>query len=433
MNLSKLDQSPLSICYYSPGWPLDSYPNGVVSYVADMYAQLRAMGHSVTILANEVAQGNRDPGVHDLDLARSAPGPVERAIIGLWRRGASHAANRYLYRRSMVSTFRRALAEHGIELFEMEESFGWSRWISETSLVPVCVRLHGPWFLNSQALGFPEDDSYRYRVAEEGRAISEADVITAPSHDVLNRTRAYYGLDLEGAFVTPPPTPPVAPAARWRLAECDPNLVLFIGRFDRHKGGDVMIEAFRGVHRQRPQTRLCFVGADSGFLDDRARLWHLKGFINDRIPGALESGIITLQGNLPFSMLGEWRRKAMVNVVCSRYETISRVLLETMSVGCPVVVARAGGMVEAFENDVDALSHRSEDAEDLAAKIVSLLNNPARAAELGRQAAMNSERKFYPEVIASRLLDFYRDAIERAGSASRARDVASRRRGGVEH
>jgi glycosyltransferase involved in cell wall biosynthesis len=433
MNPSKLNDSRRSICYFSPGWPLDSYPNGVVSYVADMYSQLRTMGHAVTILADEVAEGNHDPGVYDLQWARATVNPVERAIIGLWRRGAAHAANRHQYRRAMVRTFRRARAEHGIELFEMEESFGWSRWISRTSLVPVCVRLHGPWFLNSQALGLPEDDSFRHRVANEGRAIAEADVITAPSHDVLNRTRSYYGLELEGAFVTPPPTPPVAPAARWRLADCDPNLVLFIGRFDRHKGGDLMIEAFSRVLRHVPQARLCFVGADSGFLADRARLWHLEEFLNDRIPGAIESGIVTLQGSLPFSMLGEWRRKAMVNVVCSRYETISRVLLETMSVGCPVVVARAGGMVEAFEDNVDALSHRSEDPDDLAAKIVSLLNNPARAAELGRQAAMSSERKFYPEVIASRLLDFYRETIERARFPKRAREEASRERGGIDH
>ena len=76
-----------------------------------------------------------------------------------------------MYRRAMVNTFRRARAEHGIQLFEMEESFGWARWISRAFTVPVCVRLHGPWFLNARALGFPEDETFRRRTAEEGRAI----------------------------------------------------------------------------------------------------------------------------------------------------------------------------------------------------------------------------------------------------------------------
>ena len=95
------------------------------------------------------------------------------------------------------------------------------------------------------------------------------------------------------------------------------------------------------------------------------------------MPGALEAGIVTLKGSQPFSVLNEYRRKAMVNVVCSRYETISRVLIEAMSMGCPLVAARAGGMTEAFEEGVDALAHRPGDADDLAAKIGMLLSAPS--------------------------------------------------------
>ena len=224
---------------------------------------------------------------------------------------------------------------------------------------------------------------------------------------------------MKDALVLPPPTPPIAPAARWSLTGCDPDLVLFIGRFDRHKGGDLIIEAFSKVSRNLPRARLWFVGPDHGLLDDQGKLWHLEEFVRDRMPGALEAGIVTLKGSQPFSVLNEYRRKAMVNVVCSRYETISRVLIEAMSMGCPLVAARAGGMTEAFEEGVDALAHRPGDADDLAAKIGMLLSDPERAAELGRQAAAGCERRFYPDVIVSRLIDFYRDAIERTGSQKR--------------
>ena len=172
-------------------------------------------------------------------------------------------------------------------------------------------------------------------MADEGRAIAEADVVTAPSRDVLNRTRAYYGLDLAGRQVIPNPGPPVAPADRWRLEGSDPNLVLFIGRFDRHKGGDLVIEAFSRVLREVPQARLWFVGPDRGFLDEHGRLWGLEEFVRDRMPGAVESGTVTLKGNQPFSSLNECRRMSRVNVICSRYETSSRVLIESMSMGCP--------------------------------------------------------------------------------------------------
>ena len=217
-------------------------------------------------------------------------------------------------------------------------------------------------------------------------------------------------------MVIPPPTPPIPESQRWRLEDCDPNLILFIGRFDRHKGADLIIEAFGQVLRELPQARLCFVGPDHGLNDATGRRWGLEEFVRDRLPGALESGTVTLLGHQPFSELNRLRRRAMVNVICSRYETICRVLMETMAVGCPFVAARAGGIPEAFRDDVDGLSHRSEDSDDLASKIITLLNDRTRAARLGRQAAVTCEERFHPNVIAERMVDFYRHVIGKGRS-----------------
>ena len=96
----------------------------------------------------------------------------------------------------------------------MEEAFGLAGWLQRAIPIPVCIRLHGPWFLNGAALGVPEDDAFRRRVALEGWAIRHASAVTAPSLDVLERTRTYYGLALEEALVIPNPTQPVDPARR---------------------------------------------------------------------------------------------------------------------------------------------------------------------------------------------------------------------------
>ena len=95
--------------------------------------------------------------------------------------------------------------------------------------------------------------------------------ITSPSLEILERTRAYYGLPLEGAEVIPPPTEMVPDRSRW-AAESDPETIVFVGRFDRHKGGDLVIDAFAQVARGRPGARLRFVGPDAGiFVDDEGR------------------------------------------------------------------------------------------------------------------------------------------------------------------
>jgi glycosyltransferase involved in cell wall biosynthesis len=237
--------------------------------------------------------------------------------------------------------------------------------------------------------------------------------VSAPSRAVLERVRSYYGLQLPHAEVIPNPTLPVSPDHRWRLEECDPARVLFVGRFDRIKGGDLMIEAFGRVLQRIPRARLCFAGPDRGLIGDDGRAWKLEDFVRDRIPAALESGRVEWLGQQPFTALASLRRQAMVSVVCSRYESFPNTVTEAMALGCPIVAARAGGIPEAVHDSVNGLLHQPGDAGDLADKIVALLQDPVQAAKLGRRAAEDCERLFYPDVVASNLVAFYRRVIQR--------------------
>jgi glycosyltransferase involved in cell wall biosynthesis len=410
--------SPLSIGFYSPGWPLAAFRNGIVTYVATIAPTLRAMGHQVSILAQEVAYGTGDEAVYDIQQVHATRGMPRRAVDGLWYRVAPHSAYRHMIRRSLSTTVRRAVAERGIQIIEMEESFGWARWVRRATSLPVCVRLHGPWFLNGTAAGVPNDSAFRERVRDEEQAIREADAVTAPSQNVLEQVRDFYGLALPEAEVILPPTWPVPTAERWRLEDCDPKQVLFIGRFDRHKGGDLIIEAFGRVLEVIPDAQLRFVGPDTGCIAGDGRRWNLENFIRDRIPGALETGRVEWLGQapLPYPALAQFRRKAMVTVACSRYETLSLATVEAMASGCPVVAAKVGAIPEILQDGTLGLLHEPGDAKDLAAKIVHLLKKPALAEELGRQAAVECERRFSPDVVASRMVEFYRRVVGRPQS-----------------
>ncbi|MGP0070289.1 MAG: glycosyltransferase family 4 protein [Isosphaeraceae bacterium] len=405
---------PLSIGYLSPGWPLEGFANGIVSYIADMADQLPRMGHRVTILAHHTAVGELDAGVYDVQEFHSARGLARRIMDNLGYRLAPRWMNRFRFSQSVVATLRRAIAERDIQVVEVEESFGIATWLQRALAIPVCVRLHGPWFLNGPAEGVPEDAAFRQRVSAEGRAIAEAVALTSSSFDVLERTRAYYGLALEQAEVIYPPTTPVPAADRWRPEGCNPKEILFIGRFDRHKGGDLIVEAFGRVRQAIPDARLCFAGPDRGFVDDGGRRWALEEFVADRLPGAMESGHVALLGQQPFSALPPLRRRAAITVVCSRYENAPRALIEAMALGCPIVAARVGGIPEIIRDGVDGLLHRGGDPDDLAAKIVALLGDPAHAIKLGRHAAARCDEEFHPVAIASRTVDFYHRVLRTA-------------------
>jgi glycosyltransferase involved in cell wall biosynthesis len=415
----------LSIGYLSPGWPLDAFPNGVVSYITDMADQLRRMGHQVTIAASSVMGSHSDPGIYNIQQACSSRTFAQRVTDGLAYRIAPHHTAVQLFRRALLATARRAIAERGIQLFEMEESFGWASAVRRATSIPICIRLHGPWFLNGPALGAALDRAFHRRVQEEGRAIAEADAVTSSSLDTLEQTRAFYNLRLPDAEVVHPPTPVVLPTERWCIERCNATEALFIGRFDRHKGGDLIIEAFGHVLREVPQAKLRFVGPDCGYIDSGGQHWNVDQFVRDRLPGTLESGRVELLGPQPFSALADLRRKAMVTVICSRYENAPRALIEAMSLGCPIVASRVGGIPEILRDQVDGLLHRPEDPHDLAAQITSLFNAPARAAQLGQQAAMRCEQHFHPEVTAARMVDFYRRALIRCKTDMRRHKSAS--------
>jgi glycosyltransferase involved in cell wall biosynthesis len=406
-------RSSLSIAYYSPGWPLTAFRNGIVTAVATLMPALQAMGHRVTILAGQVVNGDGNGVVYDMRQVSRSRTLARRVIDPIWHRIAPYSAFRSAIQRSLLTVTRRALAEQAIQVIDMEESFGWARSICQATSIPVCVRLHGPWFLNGSALGVPDDAEYRARVRAEGEAIQLAHAISAPSRNVLEQVRNFYGCDLPDAEVIPAPTSPVPEAERWRLEDCDRKRVLFIGRFDRHKGGDLVIEAFKQVLEAIPDARLRFVGPDEGCRTNDGRIWHIEEFIRDRIPGALETGRVEWLGPVPFPLLAKHRREAMVTVVCSRYENCPLTVVEAMALGCPTVAANTGGIPEILQDGVHGLLHRSDDPSDIAAKIIQLAQNPTQAAGLGHQAALDCERHLYPEPVARRFVELYLRAISR--------------------
>jgi glycosyltransferase involved in cell wall biosynthesis len=291
----------------------------------------------------------------------------------------------------------------------MEESFGMVQLVKPQLRIPIVVKLNGPHFANGAAMGLPEDAAFRERVRNEGIGIAEADAVSAPSHEVLEQTRAYYGLPLPGAVVIPYPTPAVPAERRWSLAECDPSRLLFVGRFDRHKGGDVVIDAFRRVAQKLPQVRLWFAGPDKGLTDEQGQHWTLAEYIAERAPDVAER--IDLLGWQPNSSLAELRRKAFVTIVGSRYETFGIVVSEAMAHGCPVAATRTGGIAEIIEDGETGVLARPGDPDDLAAAILRLLRAPEFAAKLGRRAAEEATRRYHPDAIAHETVAFHRAVL----------------------
>ena len=416
MGLERLSGSSLAVAYFAPGWPAPAFSNGIVSYVASMIEAMHELGHQPHVLTYNLDRSSSDQNVLELSSRRHSGKILERfgdAVIARIRpeRTLITAMTRGLRRGVETLT-----TQAGLDLLEMEESFGVAGVLRDRLSIPIVVRLHGPWFLNGKVLGESQEDTFLRRVQNEGQTIAHAFAITAPSKDVLEQTRRYYQLPLEQAVVIPCPIEPTPPEQRWQPQYCEPNVLSFIGRFDRHKGGDLVIDAFAQVLQAFPKTRLLFAGPDRGYVDDHGHTWQLKEYVRDRLPGALETGQIEWLGQQQPAALTELRRRAQITVVASRYDNFPYTALEALSFGCPIVAARTGGIPEIVTDGATGLLFQAGDAADLAAQLCRLLKDPALAAKLGHQAAESCAERFAPTVVAKQSSAFYQETLARWSS-----------------
>jgi len=230
--------------------------------------------------------------------------------------------------------------------------------------------------------------------------------------------RAAYGLPLSDAAVIPNPVPVIPPERRWTLEGCDRKTILFVGRFDRHKGGDLVIDAFRQVAATLPQAELLFVGPDRGLRGAGGPPRSIGAYVEAKVPASLRSRIHIL-GPLPAERVEGLRRQAFVTVVASRYEIFGLALAESLAFGCPTVAANVGGIPEVLTSDRTGLLFAGGDAADLAAKILVMFAHPIRAAAFGQQAAVDMASRLSPDVVARASADYYQALLSRRPRVNR--------------
>ena len=158
-----------------------------------------------------------------------------------------------------------------------------------------------------------------------------------------------------------PPDDEAVQHVRGRLGIGAGPLVLYAGKASLGKGIDVLLEAADAIRVAVPGVRLVIAG---------------KGGLH----GPPRPGVQPL-GSLEQSDLFALYRAADVVVVPSIWpEPLSRVLLEAMHLGRPVVATAVGGTPEAVEHGVTGLLVAPRDADALAKAVIELLLDPERRA-----------------------------------------------------
>lgn len=394
----------MHIALYSPAWPLMRYPNGVVTYVHWMREALVAQGHTVTVFAGAMDADWQEAGVHKIGSSTSMR--MKRWMrnrVPAWRDAIVDWAE------ELAGCIARVHAEKPFDVIEIEESFGLFGKLDEMLPIPVVVKLHGPAFMSMLEDEIDTPAGLK-KIAAEGAALKKAHTVMSPSRDVLEQTVKRYALNpaICEHVVNPLTLPDAAPV--WSLAGCDPQTLLFIGRFDKRKGGDLVVRAFEQLRRTRPGLKLVFIGPDFGVEDAHGEMLNFEQFRQQTL-GAAPTPELQYLGKQGSTTIAERRGQAMVTIVASRWENQSYTALEAMLQGCPIVSTDCGGQPEIIRHEETGLLARADDVDALTEQIARLLDTPALAEQLGRNARAHALAHHSPEVVARQTLAVYERAV----------------------
>jgi len=387
---------PLRIGLVTPAWPGTATANGIASAVAHLATGLAAIGHEVTIIAHWIDAPHDDPRILALD---DQPVPLLGRL--LFRLFPDRVVRRAMIRRLTKAT-REAIARHGIDVLLMEETYGWAGEMRRALPIPVVVTLHGPHWLHRAVPGRPRRGPDARRENWEAAGLHRIDGLIAPSRSVQDQTGVEWGLpDLPTTVIGNPvaldrSAPPAARLTAPRL--------LFVGRFDRIKGGDLVLDAFARIAARQLDCRLTFVGPDGGFPQPDGSTLHLAEAIA-RLPASVRDRIEVL-GRKSRAEVEALRRAHPITLIASRYETFGVALIEAMAAGSAIVSTRVGGCAEVLRDGETGFLVPTEDAQALADACLRLLDDPDLALRLGQAAQVDVAARFAPEAIAREVVAF---------------------------
>lgn len=180
-----------------------------------------------------------------------------------------------------------------------------------------------------------------------------------------------------------------------------PPVIGMVGRLDPVKGHKIALQAAAAVLRIIPDALFCFAGADrnisSSSLAKAAA--HLGISRNVRFDGYVPN-------------VGLFMKSCDLGIIPSTgSEAVSRVAIEWMSAGIPVVCSRVGSLPELVKDSVTGLVVPPADPQALASAVLNMLLKPDRMLLMGQTGRLRYENNFTLEKFVRDTDDFYEKAL----------------------
>jgi len=359
---------------------------GVTTAVATLSAGLAALGHRVWVFAPRSRGPCADPpGVVRVP-AVPAPTYPDFSLVLPWSRWLSQTVEGL-----------------ELEIFHAQHPFllgGTARRLARRLGRPLVFTYHTHYEKYAHYVPLRRGLVERLAVRWSSRFADRADLVIAPSQAVRAVLRQRGVTAPIEVVPTGVPLGLFAPGDRARaravlgLAPTD-RILLYVGRLDREKNVELLLDAFWLVVEVVPQARLLFVG--QGTEGPRLRARARAAPAGDRI---------SFVGVKPWETLPDYYRAADLFCFASQTETQGLALAEAQACGLPAVVGAAPG-VEEVVKDGESGHLVKPDPLALAEATIGLLLDPARRRAMGVRAREVAIRQFDAERQTRRLTALY--------------------------
>lgn len=371
--------------------------DGIVTRLCHTLRHLRAMGHTVLVVAPRGVQEFEGTPVHGVsgfpfplypELKMALPRPSVGRALKAFRPDIVHAVNP---------------AVLGVSAF----------FTSSSNRLPLIVSYHThlPKYLRFYHLGFLEPVLWRCISATYNRG--DLTLVTSQAMQTELEARGVQRVDVWRRGVDTELFHPdkATPDMRRRLTDGHPEdrLFVYIGRLSAEKE----IERCRDVLEALPGARLALVGEGP----------HRK---------KLEEHFAGTRTYFAGFMQGEELAAAFASAdafyLPSRTETLGLVLLESMAAGCPVVTPRAGGTADVVQHGITGYLYDATEPGEAVAAIKTLFYDAEHRAAMSRNARADAEQWSWAAA-TQQLVRYYRGVLAR--EARLGRQIATRRTAGA--
>ena len=179
---------------------------------------------------------------------------------------------------------------------------------------------------------------------------------------------------------------------KYKFNETD-KILLYVGRFKKEKGLDLLIKAFKRVKAKIPASKLVLVG-------DGPEKQNLFKLVNSLKLGDVQFMNTVEHGEIPMVM-----NCADVFALCSLYEGMPTVVLEALACGIPVVSTDVGDVHKVVHDNETGYIVRTRTIDAIASKLIEALNYRYRL----KGNCVRMAQDYSWEKIAEQIMEVYNE------------------------